>query len=271
MKIQFLLFISIFILSCEKEKESEVIPPPELKVEFQLIRPSGYRESDGQIRKTITGGTEPYQITWTIGYTAYGKRAYVDEKDDLFNAISGPYIIKITDAQYRKLIDTVFLATYDTVVSSPYLAAYPGSYWEYSNGSRVECNDYILTASGYYETFNLPSDSIYLPKARWFINYDKNFWTGQILVSEDLERFYTVGDNRNGCHGILVAAVDTSIYIAKNLFENVIIMEEWFGSPDDCFIWLELQRYFCKDIGLVKEVFEDGSSIEIVDYYINAP
>src|SRR5690606_30945147 len=57
----------------------------------------------------------------------------------------------------------------DTVISSPYLAAYPGSWWKYDNGDHFFVEDYDLFEIVSKKDQNnqcsgLVSDRVYLPR-----------------------------------------------------------------------------------------------------------
>ena len=174
MKKTGLLILLVWLISCDKESDEKSL---EMVVKYQLTRPSGFGKADGSIRKTVSGGTPPYTFSWIKPDERLYQPDYeMDENQDLFNASAGPYILRVLDSNAEILYDTIFLSSDDTILSNPYIAAYPGSYWKYDNGKELYCEDYkktplfwsdLIDEYGAYLRTNsgceIPRDSLFLP------------------------------------------------------------------------------------------------------------
>jgi len=85
--------------------------------------------------------------------------------------IEQPQDTIVTDTVYC-VNDTIVNNSFDSITSDPYLAAYPGSWWEYSDGTTVTCEQsvyrlishiaYELPAGHFCKTYTF--DTVYVPK-----------------------------------------------------------------------------------------------------------
>lgn len=245
----------------------------DIKVNFQVKNPSHYNAYDGGILVDILVGTEPFDIRW---YQSINDT--ISTEKDLYNIKSGWYLFSIIDKKGRHYSDSFFLATNDTIYPKEYFPVYPGSYWEYNDGSRIECeNDYkkvkiydcLPKPHHSYETeFKFrPHDSIFVPV--WDgkpifeyseINYNNDYIPLiPILFETKNEKVQFNQDPRYFSCCIMTLTTDTSIYIDDTQYNNVIVTISGCGAgmslegfPHN-FNDSELEkRYYAKNIGLIK-------------------
>lgn len=295
-KLAILLFVFLLV-SCSKGKDivEEVPPIPEIEkfqVEFNYCRPSEFGEQNGSVEAIVTGGKEPYSFSWYL-ITSYYTSYFELSNESILSTIStGYYKVIISDSLNEKIADSIFVASHDTINTSPYIAAYPNSYWVYSNGDTVFCNmfkKFPYISKTYWVDYSLslygiiyPIDSIYLPVLGnqpiindKYLNYLWQYNHEIVLVSTLKDQiFHNSYDEREGIELIKAIAIDTSIEIGNQLYENVIIMERGGGATGSSFedLWGYERTYYAKNIGLIRKEHrsaEDSiysNDFDLVDY-----
>jgi len=184
-------------------------------------------------------------------------------------------------------------STYDTIKSSTYLAAYPGSYWEFDNGVTYECydyrkfpfisNSYTLNGSRFVHI-----DTVYVPKHSRFglIYYEgmvsntsnlnkKTLAVGLVDSNPGVGEYYNPGGSGNVRISYNVEEMFDSLLVGGEYFYNVAkVREKKTTYWDDLNIHEEMTwYYFAQEVGLIRwdlqwliTPYED--TIQLVDYYI---
>ncbi|MCF8370148.1 MAG: SprB repeat-containing protein [Bacteroidales bacterium] len=298
-KLAFLIFVFLLV-SCSKDKNivEEVPPIPEIEkfqVKCNYIRPTEFGEQNGSVEAIVNGGIKPYSFSWYLITSFNTSFIELSNESTLSNISTGYYKVIISDSLNEIIADSIFVASHDTINTSPYIAAYPNSYWIYSNGDTVFCNmiqkfpyisktywvDYSLSLTGII----YPIDSIYLPVLDCrpiindkYLNYNWAFNHEIVLVSTLIDQiFHNSFDERVDMELIKAIAIDTSIEIGNQLYENVIIMEQGGGATGSSFedLWRYEKTYYAKNIGLIRKEHrsaEDSiytNDFDLVDYQIN--
>ena len=180
----------------------------------------------------------------------------------------------------------------DTVKPLSYLPAFPGSFWKYSDGSKVTTSpNYVKDASRFRSNNKVTVlDTVYVPLYNsiplWGYNsrqetcIDWNCASTKpflALLSESLPvgSGWTTRVNGHDSNGNSIMAKETSISIAGKEYSPTIVINESFLPRNVSFPYLYGRKYYTKDIGLVKTesiawaTGEVTSETHIVDYFIN--
>jgi len=290
-QLLYILVITLAIQGCSLFEFDNA----KISINTQIKNPSGYNIADGEILVDIISGNEPYTIRW------HKKSNYtISTEKDLKNITSGWYFLSINDSEGKEFLDSFCLVTNDTIFPKPYLPAYPGSYWEYSDGSRIDCepaykkviiyNDLAYPPPWqYYET--KPHDSIYVPIYNGasifeysYINYN-NFYDPLIpFLFETKDQVKSISrDTRHGVNCIKTLTVDTTIIINGVTFHDVIVtINSYLVGTSYCSDFYEYfpaitKKYYAKNIGMIKEEYKENLGYEYVvvreieNWHINSP
>ena len=157
---------------------------------------------------------------------------------------------------------------YTTYEPKPYLPAYPGSYWQYSDGSIIETGNNYERAEIFkhifngnqtecesIETANFPIyDNAYLKEYTMYKNLAGGGCFNKILLSENLgDEFLTSTSSANSV--LRVVAVDTTIVLPNGKTYNQVIQTHYLEGPYP----REYHEFFAKDIGFIgRYVIQDG-------------
>lgn len=179
----------------------------------------------------------------------------------------------------------------DTIHSSDYICAYPGSWWIYSDNTVSSCQSWKKVKILSYKKIE---NTVYQKKYNFIVpKFEGNliFNESESVVSESLDssnisprisfslgefyfhqEYYTGGSKslkRIG-YGIL-----DSLVVGNQTFYEVLKIEDlhqWFYSPGPNGPYGKVTKYYAKNIGLVKEVDQYIQSIvetkELINYYI---
>jgi hypothetical protein len=194
----------------------------------------------------------------------------------------------------EKVIDekVIVKKVIDTVKPLPYLPAFPGSYWKYSDGSTVTTSpNYVKDASRYRsDTLVTVSDTFYVPLYGsihlWGYRFrqeicmdwrcsDTSPFVTVISESSPKGSQWITGRNRFDIYCNRIMAKDTSINIEGKEYYPTIVIGEFFCPQSSTACYPTARKYYTKDIGLAKiesiawATGEVARETHIVDYFIN--
>tara|TARA_B110000285_G_scaffold166826_1_gene186448 strand:+ start:252 stop:929 length:678 start_codon:yes stop_codon:yes gene_type:complete len=185
----------------------------------------------------------------------------------------------------------------DTIFPSSFFPAYPGSYWNYSDGTNYTI-DPSYSIKQYYDYNQWPNPNLpapggdftnyYVPILRinggtdiGVYNYSTIPYSGSSTYEPDV--FYKESVNNWEVAGhwsttksYVVLSRDTSIMINGNLMDSLTCVRE-FQSPGGGSSGAEIYgiyKFYAEDIGLVRKDWRDPSDssilyMDLIDYYIN--
>lgn len=200
------------------------------------------------------------------------------------------------DEECEVIVD---VSTFDTIVSSEWVAAYPGSWWEYDNGETYVVEDFQLHAivsesEDEDGCLVLEVDSLYLPSIPIL---------GPVMNDEIV---LPISSGGNYAERIILSIVDTtatggmlsyyeehdsywtystrimnkydSMSVAGEMYYDVIAVKQSgnAGFHEENAVIMNLYQktyYLDKDIGIIKYVYQDFEPgiyevLELVDHYI---
>lgn len=172
-----------------------------------------------------------------------------------------------------------------------YLPAYPGSYWDYSDGTRVRATGYELHSYRLSTSSTKKSEECYVPvwDGKYLYKYSiyqasPNYPLKELLRAKGSAEW--VVDENNGDRlkrsevkdSIRIRIPVDSVTFKDSLFKDVYRVTEYLESLDDIDHW-NIREYYVKNIGLVKVEVNNpfdslGSSVvqkEIKSFHINKP
>lgn len=293
-KINVLFFILVVFIGCKKD----ILPPEQITKDLEVIvnvkPPNSYGAADGEINIEITGGVEPYNITlvkdnpWVYDTISYS--------EDLINIKSGMYFLTIIDSADNLYSESIFVSSKDTIFPKEYLPVYPGSYWEYDDGSietvgnnyeKVGVFNYLRTPPPWWQGHGnpyWPNDSIYVPvwNGNPILEYDRintdEYYIPLIpIINENIfEKTVLEQDHRIWGTVIMTVAVDTVILVGETIFNDVIVTLQGWGFINDFdqfpenFTGLK-KKYYAKEIGLIRfdETAWNDNTFKIVKQIVN--
>lgn len=202
--------------------------------------------------------------------------------------------------------DTTFIVNsfLDTIFPSDYLMAYPGSWWEYSNGQIDSClawepaNLFTKTVADNCVTVEidihvLPRMSSTSSSEKHFVLFESNCQTNESLksttivpmINENIGEFYS--DEISGGewpYNYTAYLTKTtlehldSVEIGSQMFYDVIVIrsvDEIFYHHDGWFPPYEADFFYSKNIGLIRWIYYENEgtdipsdTIDIVNYHI---
>jgi hypothetical protein len=280
------ILTTMFLMSCQKERNERSIS---IDYEVIITNPSKHILNDGSLEVRFSDSESELAVKWSkdnyIGYIEISQEYTAQELQ------SGMYLLEIFVDPDMTIIDTVFLASYDTIAPGDYFPIYPGSYWIYDNSDTIKSfKEYNLIGLGHKYTGlsqthgdppndpSFPVDSIYIPSVHVSsVDADYNFYFYSIPFDKrlNLTRYLPIVSEENEFHikqwederydydynSITILNVDTSLYINNTLFEDVVIAEHFnmpnlIGDISSNYSYVTKKLYFAKDIGLIKsEIF----------------
>ncbi|MCF8277388.1 MAG: hypothetical protein K9J17_11705 [Flavobacteriales bacterium] len=180
--------------------------------------------------------------------------------------------------------------SYDTIYPSIFLARYPGSWWEYSNGSRDSCHNWeavpIWLASDDISCPIVSEDMVYLPSGHVYNN--QYVWTpeGKLntvfnpIVDTLIGVVYSTVDYGGSARiTVSLVTVDRSDTMQVNgvIYSDVIHMkysyEVYYWHIDGGPPATVTDSYYARNVGLIKQKRFDyfrniDDQIELVNHYI---
>ena len=166
------------------------------------------------------------------------------------------------------------------IAPEAYLPAYPGSFWDYTDGTRVRATTYELhsyrpstTSAGYTDECYVPIwDGHYLYK--YSIYQPSPLYPMKELVRAKGNSVWIVDEN-NG-HKLKRSEVHIdSLAVGDSLYKDVYCVTEFLENLDNIDNWNQ-REYYAKNVGLVRvDVNNPADSVgyivlkELRNYYIN--
>lgn len=166
------------------------------------------------------------------------------------------------------------------ITPEAYLPAYPGSYWDYTDGTRVRATNYELhnyrpstTSPDYTDECYVPIwDGHYLYK--YSIYQPSPLYPMKELLRAKGSAVWIVDEN-NGDKLKRSEVLIDSLAVGDSLYKSVYRVTEFLESLDDTDHW-NIREYYAKNVGLVKvEVNNPHDSLgcvvqkELRSYFIN--
>ncbi len=166
------------------------------------------------------------------------------------------------------------------ITPEPYLPAYPGSYWDYTDGTRVRATNYELhnyrpstTSPDYTDECYVPIwDGHYLYK--YSIYQSSPLYPLKELVRARGSSVWIVDENNGQKLKRSEEHVD-SLAVGDSIYKDVYCVTEFLENLDNKNHW-NLREYYAKNVGLVKvEVKNPNDSANFVvqkelrSYFIN--
>lgn len=166
------------------------------------------------------------------------------------------------------------------IAPEAYLPAYPGSYWDYTDGTRVRATAYELhsyrpstTSTDYTDECYVPVwDGHYLYK--YSIYQPSPLYPMKELLKAKGSAVWIVDEN-NGDKLKRSEVLIDSLAVGDSLYKSVYRVTEFIESLDDTDHW-NIREYYAKNVGLVKvEVNNPYDSLacvvqkELRNYFIN--
>lgn len=166
------------------------------------------------------------------------------------------------------------------ITPEAYLPAYPGSYWDYTDGTRVRATNYELhnyrpstTSPDYTDECYVPIwDGHYLYK--YSIYQSSPLYPLKELLRAKGSSVWIVDENNGQKLKRSEVFVD-SLAVGDSLYKSVYCVTEFLENLDNTNHW-NLREYYAKNVGLVKvEVNNPNDSADFVvqkelrSYFIN--
>lgn len=182
---------------------------------------------------------------------------------------------------------------YDTIYPLQYFPAFPGSYWNYSNGKSLQMEDQYQIF--YYDKapwgVKPVCDTIYLPKFKinsiygysqsYVYGYEISTGTFRLplrqILSEVVGPTFQTSEifGGNASYGKTIKK-DTSMVINGVKFDNVLIVINYFWNQHIGNLPWNIKEYYAKDVGLIKRESRDLNKptiitvdFELISYKIN--
>jgi len=278
------------------------------KFVFSFIknRPTSYLAEDGTIELLSDNINDIDSIEWTKQGSSF-KSLDVN----IINLSSGYYFYKIIDINGNNYVDSIFLASLDTIKPLEYFPSYPGSWWIYSNNDTIKCSDIYYKVPLYSYGIFSPNtelnieDSLYVVKANGVSCFDS--WSATPFKRNEIGIFgytylypvsnydasraqffckdqdcsFIVSDLPAGKYAWTDCAKivnDTTIVINNKIYPNTQVMRKVIMNAGGYGFKNFYLYYFSKDIGIIKcerllDLAENTyiTEYEIVNYEINKP
>ncbi len=166
------------------------------------------------------------------------------------------------------------------IAPEAYLPAYPGSYWGYTDGTRVRATAYELHSYRPSTTSTDYTDECYVPVWDGHYLYKYSIYQPSPLYPmKELLRAkgsaVWIVDENNGDKLKRSEVLIDSLAVGDSLYKSVYRVTEFLESLDDTDHW-NLREYYAKNVGLVKvEVNNPYDSLacvvqkELRNYFIN--
>ena len=166
------------------------------------------------------------------------------------------------------------------ITPDAYLPAFPGSYWDYTDGTRVRATSYELHSYRPSTTSTDYTDECYVPVWDGHYLYKYSIYQPSPLYPmKDLLRakgsaVWIVDENNGDKLKRSEVAID-SLVVGDSVYKNVYCVTEFIESLDNVDHW-NTREYYAKNIGLVKvEVNNPHDTLgcvvqkELRHYFIN--
>ncbi len=166
------------------------------------------------------------------------------------------------------------------ITPEPYLPAYPGSYWDYTDGNRVRACDYELHRYRESTTATSLTDECFVPVwdgkylYKYSIYQSSPLYPLKTLLKAQGSSVWIVDEN-NGEKLKRSEVIIDSLQVGDSVYKSVCCVTEFVESLDDIDHW-NLREYYAKNVGLVKvEVNNPRDSAafvvqkELRSYFIN--
>lgn len=166
------------------------------------------------------------------------------------------------------------------IAPEAYLPAYPGSYWDYTDGTRVRATAYELHSYRPSTTSTDYTDECYVPVWDGHYLYKYSIYQPSPLYpKKELLRAkgsaVWIVDENNGDKLKRSEVLIDSLAVGDSLYKSVYRVTEFLESLDDTDHW-NIREYYAKNVGLVKvEVNNPYDSLacvvqkELRNYFIN--
>ena len=178
-------------------------------------------------------------------------------------------------------------STYYTPLSQDFLSyfAFPkGSWWVYKEINTGKTDSFYVTQYGIDNVYDKKADFHYqslsyglhgnkyqcTAGANPSIDGTKFYYT-QIFKGNDsfnsssTRLFYPFEINRPTSDGVVIKMLADSIAIQNNTYLDICITDKSFAQPIDPI----KSEYYCKNIGVIKRVYSDGTVWEVIKYHLN--
>lgn len=172
-----------------------------------------------------------------------------------------------------------------------YLPAYPGSYWDYTDGTRVRATNYELHSYRLSTSSSKRSEECYVPVwdgkylYKYSIYQSSPLYPMKELLKPKGSSSPWVVDENNGVRlkrsevhldSMFIRMPADSVSFKDSVFKDVYRVTEFLETYDDVNYW-NLREYYAKNVGLIKvEVNSPNDTNYIVQkeiraYHINKP
>lgn len=191
--------------------------------------------------------------------------------------------------------------SYDTIMPHPYFPAYPGSWWEYNDSSRIETYadwqrfNYVQYKKGNCEAF--VKDSVFVPvvvdEKPQFLHYDRyisqkeycfNDQSVDILFNSTSNQWGSwtnpkycyhskVGHDTETRSRQIISTLD-SFSINGTPYYDILVIKERAASNG--YLWRTTTYYYAKNIGIIREIHDPANpadtinddTLDLISYYI---
>lgn len=166
------------------------------------------------------------------------------------------------------------------IAPEAYLPAYPGSYWDYTDGTRVRATNYELHSYRPSTTSREYTDECYVPiwdghyLYKYSIYQPSPLYPLKELVRAKGSSVWIVDENNGQKLKRSEEHVD-SLAVGDSLYKDIYRVTEFLENLDNKSHW-NLREYYAKNVGLVKvEVNNPHDSADFVvqkelrSYFIN--
>lgn len=161
-----------------------------------------------------------------------------------------------------------------------YLPAFPGSYWDYTDGTRVRATGYELHSYRESTTSTDYTDECYVPVwdgkylYKYSIYQSSPIYPMKKLLMATGSSVWIVDEN-NGQKLKRSELLIDSLAVGDSLYKSVFCVTEFLENLDNISNW-NIREYYAKNVGLVKvEVNNPHDSLgyvvqkELRSYFIN--
>ena len=167
------------------------------------------------------------------------------------------------------------------IAPEAYLPAYPGSYWDYTDGTRVRATAYELHSYRPSTTSTDYTDECYVPVWDGHYLYKYSIYQPsplypmkELLRAKGGNAVWIVDESNSDKLKRSEVAID-SLAVGDSVYKDVYCVTEFIESLDNIDHW-NLREYYAKNVGLVKvEVNNPYDSLgcvvqkELRSYFIN--
>ncbi len=191
--------------------------------------------------------------------------------------------------------------SYDTIIPHPYFPAYPGSWWEYNDSSRIETYadwqrfNYVQYKKGNCEAF--VKDSVFVPvvvdEKPQFLHYDRyisqkeycfNDQSAEILFNSASNQwpswtnpkncFSGYGENGDPRRTRQIINVLDSFSVNGITYNDILVIQE--QSLQYIYVTFTTTYYYAKNIGIIREIHDPANpadtinddTLDLISYYI---